>query len=369
MKVLITPDKFKGTLTARQVSKAIAKGWKKARRTDTLDFAPMCDGGDGFGELLGDLLGGKPQKVKTADAAGRPITSRWWWVEESKTAIVESALTIGIALLPTGKYHPFDLDTYGLGAVLKAARAKGASRLLIGIGGSATNDAGFGMARSLGWRFLNKTGEEIEDWHGLRHLSSVLRPKPFRLFKSVRVAVDVTNPLLGARGCSRIFGPQKGLKEEDMKPSNNALRQLAKVLENDFGYDHAKMPGAGAAGGLGFGLASFLGGKFESGFDLFAGEANLNQRIASADLVITGEGSLDKSSMMGKGVSGILEICSKHGKPCVGIAGRVLDRKRLEKHFLLLEGLTDSEATEKQAMTDPEPYLAMLGEKMARLVD
>jgi len=295
MKVLIVPDKFKGTLTARKVADAIAKGWARVRPEDELDLAPMSDGGDGFGDLTGSAVGAQVRKVKTVDAAGRPVTTNWWWSESDRTAIVESALTIGIALLPPGRFHPFDLDTYGLGAVLRAARDEGATRVTVGIGGSATNDGGFGMARSLGWCFLDGRGVEIEDWTRLSALKRIERPSPHRLFRSVRVAVDVKNPLMGSEGCSRIYGPQKGLKPGDMKKAEKALGRLAEVYESQLGGELSSKPGAGAAGGLGFGLAGFLGGRFESGFDLFANLSGLKERIRQAGLVITAEGSIDRS--------------------------------------------------------------------------
>src|SRR5262245_4647458 len=164
MKVLIVPDKFKGTLTASAASEAIARGWKRIRPKDQLELLPMSDGGDGFGEIISRLLAAKIQRVKTIDAAHRPLVAHGRWGPKSKLAIIESAKVIGLALLPAGKYHPFNLDTVGLGAVLRATQGKGAKRCMVGIGGSATNDAGFGMARSLGWQFLDRRGDEIGTW-------------------------------------------------------------------------------------------------------------------------------------------------------------------------------------------------------------
>ncbi|MDA7915840.1 glycerate kinase [Verrucomicrobia bacterium] len=360
MKVLIVPDKFKGTLSARKVASAIAEGWHEARPLDELDLAPMSDGGDGFGELLGEQLGGVIQVCETIDAAGREVSSNWWWIEGTQTAVVEAALTNGIALLPPHHFHPFDLDTYGLGAVLKSAKNKGAEQLLIGIGGSATNDAGFGLARALGWGFLDVQGDVIEKWIHLNQLNEV-RPsggEPF--FESVMVAVDVKNPLLGEQGCSRVFGPQKGLLDEEMVTAEAALDRLRKVIREQTGNDASMDEGAGAAGGLGYGLATFLNGKFESGFDLFATHTRLKQRIAQADLVITAEGSIDASSMMGKGVFEVATCADERGVPCIGIAGRIADRERVESKFKHLEGIVDSLATVEEAMAEPESWLKKL---------
>src|SRR6266850_5466908 len=263
MKVLIAPDKFKGTLTAHQAAEAIARGWRSARPQDELELLPMSDGGDGFGEIVSQLLGAAPQTVKTIDAAHRPIEAIWWWHEPTRTAIVESALVIGLAMLPHGKYHPFELDTFGMGALLRAASNRGARRCLAGIGGSATNDAGFGLARALGWQFFNAREGTITRWTQLHRLSSLRPPEVIALFEELTVAVDVQNPLLGPTGCSRVYGPQKGLSEFDF--AERCLGQLARVLEQELHVRHADEPGAGAAGGLGFGLGSFAGARLERG--------------------------------------------------------------------------------------------------------
>ena len=164
MNVLIAPDKFKGTLTARAAAEAMARGWRQARPADRVTLFPISDGGDGFGELVGASLGATTQTIATVDAAHQPCTANWWWEPKSRTAIIEAAQANGLARLPAGKHHPFDLDSFGLGAVIAAAHAKGARRCLIGIGGSATNDGGFGMARALGWTFFDGHGANIERW-------------------------------------------------------------------------------------------------------------------------------------------------------------------------------------------------------------
>src|SRR3989442_31077 len=159
--VLIIPDKFKGTLTATEAAQAIARGWRTARPRDALDLLPLSDGGDGFGEVISGLLEARVQTANTVDAAHRPRAAKWWWVTRSRTAIIESAEVIGLALLPPKRFHPFQLDTFGLGAVLAAASARGARRCLMGLGGSATNDGGFGLARALGWEFLDSNVNAI----------------------------------------------------------------------------------------------------------------------------------------------------------------------------------------------------------------
>src|SRR5690242_1517867 len=302
LKVLIVPDKFKGTLTAPAAAELMAKGWKDARGADQVELLPMSDGGDGFGEVLGRLRDAEMKTVDTLDAARRPIRAAWWWDSKTTTAIIESARVIGLALLPPNKFHPFDLDTFGLGAVMDAASSIGARHCLMGIGGSATNDGGFGVARARGWTFLDNRGQPIEQWRRLDLLQRISPPTSRGDLPELLVAVDVQNPLLGAKGASRIYGPQKGLRSEDIEHAENCLCRLAEVVGRDLGSNAAIEPGAGAAGGLGFGMRCFFGARLESGFDIFARCARLRERIRAAQLVITGEGAIDASTLMGKGV-------------------------------------------------------------------
>ena len=394
MKVLIVPDKFKGTLTAAAAAEAIACGWRKARPDDQLDLIPMSDGGDGFGEVVSSQLKARPQLVKSVDAAHRSCTATWWWEPKKKTAIVESAKVIGLAMLPPGKFHPFELDTFGLGAVLRAAQAKGAKRILIGIGGSATNDGGFGMARALGWEFLDDGGRPIEEWTGLHGLAEVCPPgvrtaestrisfgKAMRrvrgafvradlavrdpsAFGEVLVAVDVQNRLLGAHGATQVYGPQKGIRPGDFKLAERCLIRLASAMKRQFKYDFARVPGTGAAGGLGFGLLAFLGASLEPGFNLFAKLAHLEQRLRGVDLVITGEGEIDKSTLMGKGVGEVARRCATLKTPCLGLAGTVPTECRHGSRFVQIHALTDLTSF-TQAKTKPAQWLEKLAAEAA----
>lgn len=347
IRVLIAPDKFKGTLSASAAARAIARGWHRVRPGDPLDLLPASDGGDGFGEVLGELLGARPQTTKAVNAAHKPCTVRWWWDAKTESAIVESARVIGLAMLPPGEFHPFALDTYGLGSLLRAAAKRGAQRCIVGIGGSATNDGGFGMARALGWRFLDRAGQQLERWTELGTLVRIVPPRCRRLFKSLTVAVDVRNPLLGARGATRIYGPQKGIRPRDFPTAERCLRRLANVSSEFSGRDFARRPGAGAAGGLGFGLAMFLGARLAPGFELIARRGDLARRLARADLVLTGEGAMDRSTLMGKGVGQIAECCRKLGAPCIGLAGTVVRSQQLTRRFAQLHALTDLTSAEQ----------------------
>jgi len=365
LKVLIVPDKFKGTLTAQAAAAAIAKGWCAARPRDQLGLLPMSDGGDGFGEIIAGLLSGKVQSIQTVDAAHRLCRVKWWWAAKSRTAIIESAKVIGLAMLPPGRFHPFELDTWGLGKVIAAAVAKGAKRCLMGIGGSATNDGGFGLARALGWKFLDRDGELIEQWTRLTALTEIHPPQRKRWFAELTVAVDVQNPLLGTRGASRVYGPQKGLRPEDFGLAEKCLRQLALVAGKLPKRDFAHVPGAGAAGGLGFGLLAFLGAQPEAGFDLFVRSAGLTTRLRSADLIITGEGAIDQSTLMGKGVGEIAHRCRKLNVPCMALAGVVNDLALVKKRFtrtFFMAGIT----TLDKAKARPAFWLEKLATHAAR---
>ncbi len=363
-RVLIVPDKFKGTLTAHQVAASIARGWRKARPADSLDLLPMTDGGDGFGEILSALLGARTRTTATLDAAHRPLRATWWFQAAQKTAIIESAKVIGLAMLPPNKFHPFQLDTFGLGNLLTAAASVGARDCVIGIGGSATNDGGFGLAHALGWKFLDHSGDELDEWWRLAGLADVRKPAaPLRL-RTV-VAVDVRNPLLGPDGCSPVYGPQKGLRPQDFAFAEKCLGQLASRLIEQHGLDLANIPGAGAAGGLGFGLMAFAGAKVESGFDLFARFAQLEKRIRAANLVITGEGAIDRQTRMGKGVGQIARLCLQCGVPCLGLAGLVEKSVRESRFFSHLRALTDR-ATPQRARALAARLLEQLAEDAGR---
>lgn len=363
LKILITPDKFKGTLTAQQAAEAMARGWRSVRPNDSMDLLPMTDGGDGFGEILSGLLEATPQAIKTVDAAHRPLETAWSWHAATRTAVIESARIVGLAMLPRGKYHPFELDTFGLGNVLRAAAEFGARRCLVGIGGSATNDGGFGMARALGWHFFNTHEEDITRWTELHRLATIRPPENTHLFDELIVAVDVQNPLLGPTGCSRVYGPQKGLKEFDL--ADRCLGQLAAVFEKQCGPSHASTPGAGAAGGLGFGLLSFAGARLEAGIEIFERYAGLNERVRRAQLVLTGEGALDAQTLMGKGVGEIARLCHELNVPCLGLAGVVPEPEKAAEKFRATYAITPHLTETENALREPALWLERLAAKVA----
>jgi len=323
LRVLVVPDKFKGTLTAREAVAAMVTGWHAARPHDVLDELPMSDGGDGFGEVIGGLLSAERKLCATVDSAGRAREAEWWLHPRGRVAVIESAQVNGLALLGPGGYHPFQLDTFGLGGLLTTAEREGVERVYVGLGGSATNDGGFGLARALGCRFFDAAGSELGSWTQLDCLAR-LSPPPRRLsFAQLTIAVDVNNPLLGESGATRVYGPQKGLTPADIPKAEACLRRLAEIVSTSAGSSFGTEPGAGAAGGLGFGLRAFCDGTFESGAVVFASLSGLEQRILDADLVLTGEGTLDAQSFMGKGVGMVAAAAARAGKPCWCLAGAV----------------------------------------------
>jgi glycerate 2-kinase len=365
LNVLVIPDKFKGTLTAMAAAKAIARGWHRVRPGDKLRLLPMSDGGDGFGELMGEMMRARPRLGNALDAAHRPCKAHWWLDPESKTVLIDSSRVIGLAMLPPGRFHPFELDTFGLGMLLRRAAGREAKRCLVGIGGSATNDAGFGMARALGWTFCDGSGNRIERWTELGFLTHLRRPARKHPMKDITVAVDVDNPLLGPRGATRVYGPQKGLRPADFEQAEACLERLAQVVRRELGCDFARMKGAGAAGGLGFGFLAFLGARLVPGFELFATKAGIAKHLRSADLVITGEGALDQSTLMGKGAGQVAERCRRLGIPCIGLAGIVSSEVSTTKAFTSTHALSDL-TTIAKAKAKPAFWLERLATAAAR---
>jgi glycerate kinase len=259
-------------------------------------------------------------------------------------------------MLPVGRFHPFELDTFGLGMLLHHICVSGARQCLLGIGGSATNDGGFGLARALGWEFRDKSGSLIERWPDLVKLACISGPRRRTWPKSLVVAVDVQNPLLGPRGATRIYGPQKGLRARELPQAERCLHRLGKVVEQQFGGSLARVPGAGAAGGLGFGLVAFCGARLEAGFDLFAGKARLPHRSRKVDLVLTGEGKIDDSTFMGKGVGRLADLCRARNIPCFGFAGTLGKIAERKDGFAQVFGLTQLTGISK-AMAEPAFWL------------
>jgi glycerate 2-kinase len=331
VRILIAPDKFKGTLSAREVAEAIASGLRDVVPEAKIDIVPLADGGEGTAEVISNALSAEWAKCKAHDPLGRQIEAGYGWVGKQKLAVMEMSEAAGMRRLRPDELNPEVATTVGVGEMILDATKRGAKEIILGLGGSATNDAGFGMARAIGFRFLEQE-HEITRATDLIRLGRIEKPNDLELPKIV-AAVDVKNPLLGSNGATRIFGPQKGVSAERMKILEGALTRLADVVAKEFGFDHRNEAGAGAAGGLGFGLMSFCGAKIRSGFDVVAETVGLESKIKEVDLVITGEGSLDRQTLEGKTPAGVARLARKLGKRVFAFVGSASDDPESRKLF------------------------------------
>jgi glycerate 2-kinase len=330
VRILIAPDKFKGTLSAREVADAIAAGVRDVLPDAKIDIVPLADGGEGTAEVITNALGGSWMDCSAHDALGREIQARYGWIEGSKLAVMEMSEAAGMRRLKSNELNPEIASTFGVGEMILGATNRGASEIIIGLGGSATNDGGFGMARALGFRFLGE--KEIERTLDLATLQRIQKPEDLKLPKIV-AAVDVKNPSLGENGATRVFGPQKGVAPQKVDKFECALARLADVVAKNFGFDHRNEAGAGAAGGLGFGLLSFCGASIRPGFDVVAEAVGLETKIKDVDLVITGEGSLDRQTLEGKTPAGVANLAREFGKRVFAFVGRASDDPEPRKLF------------------------------------
>lgn len=317
MRFLIAPDKFKGSLSAFDVAEQIAAGVRDVVPRTEIQIAPIADGGEGTAEVICAARGGEWISCEAHDPFGRAIAARYAWIEERAAAVMEMSEAAGMRRVR--ERDPLRANTFGVGEMIVHATRRGSREIIVGLGGSATNDGGFGMARALGFRFFGEQRELTGGPEELLDLTRVVGPQ-MRL-PQVVAAVDVRNPLLGPRGATRVFGPQKGASPDQLELLERALANLADVVGHDLGCDFRDEPGAGAAGGLGFGLMSFCGAEICWGFDVVADAIGLQQQIAVADVVITGEGRLDSQTLEGKGPAGVAELARASNKPAYAIVG------------------------------------------------
>ncbi len=333
MRILIANDKFKGSLPAEKAGNHIKNSLETAFPQASFDLCPIADGGEGTAQAMTTALAGEWTFGVTQDAQGRPIKAPFGWVPETATAVMEMSAASGLAIVQDLELNPLTASTLGTGILIQSALAKGARRILIGIGGSATNDGGLGVALALGYTFKKAGQSFTPTLETLLEADRLEKPSTLPAFELI-VACDVDNPLLGPRGATRVYGPQKGVR--DFVWFEQRLEHLADLARRDLGVDPRDVPGAGAAGGLGFGLMAFLSGHLVSGFDMVATQVGLEARVAAADLVITGEGRLDEQSLQGKGPVGVARLARRLGKKIVGVAGSVDDSAALRAQFDLL---------------------------------
>jgi glycerate kinase len=366
MRILIAPDKFKGSLSAREVAENIAAGLRDALPNAKIDLVPMADGGEGTAEVIFDARRGSWLQCKAHDPLGRRIDARYAWIEDRKLAVMEMSEAAGMRRLSESERDPVRATTFGVGEMILDAASRGPNEIIIGLGGSATNDGGFGMARALAFRFDCEHEQDHEQKVTcLLRLTKIAKPKDLTLPKII-AAVDVRNPLLGKNGATRVFGPQKGASEDKIDILERALATLADVVSKQFGADYRDAPGAGAAGGLGFGLMSFCEAKIRPGFDVVAEAVRLESKIKDADLVITGEGSLDRQTLEGKTPAGVAQLARELGKHVFAIVGRATKDQHARELFDGVHEVAGQGTSEKEQMQHAAELLRQKAQELAK---
>lgn len=379
MNIVIAIDSLKGSLTSLEAGKAIETGIKKVYSEAVTKVLPLADGGEGTVEALTLGMGGKLQSIEVTGPLGDKILAQYGILSDGKTAIVEMAAAAGITLVSDNKRNPLYTTTYGVGEILLDAMHKGCRHFIIGIGGSATNDGGVGMLQVLGYDMLDADGKPVPfGAAGLKVLCRIddSRVTPELKECSFRIACDVTNPLCGEKGCSAIYGPQKGASPEDIALMDKWMGDYARISKEKYSHADANAPGAGAAGGMGFAFLTFTNATLESGIEIVLAETKLEDHISKADLVITGEGRLDGQTVMGKAPVGVARIAKKYNKPVIAFAGCVTpeatacNEHGIDAFFPILRGVVSlSEAMEpknaRQNMIDTvEQAMRLLKIKM-----
>ncbi|KJS83020.1 MAG: glycerate kinase [Peptococcaceae bacterium BICA1-8] len=346
-KIIIAPDSFKGSMSAKEVADAIERGIKGVLSDVEIVKIPMADGGEGTVETLVDATMGKIVTINVLDPLGNDAEAYFGILGDGRTAVIEMALASGLTMVPSSKRNPLITTTYGTGQLIKAALDHGCQEFIIGIGGSATNDGGVGMAQALGVSFLDQEGQEIGFGGGSLSAIKEIKIKELdpRLNKCIfKVACDVDNPLCGLKGASHIFGPQKGADSYMIKILDENLAHLAEIIKRDIGVDVKNEPGAGAAGGLGAGLMAFCNASLQRGIELVIEATKLEEKVIGADLVITGEGQIDFQTVHGKTPYGVAQIAKKYKIPVVALVGtigtgvEVLYMEGINAIFSIVEG-------------------------------
>lgn len=323
---LCAPDSFKESLTAMEAARAMAQGIENADHDAEVRCLPMADGGEGTARALVDATGGSMRAMPVHDPLGRPVEGHFGLLADGTTAVVETAEASGLALLEAKERNPLIASSYGTGELMLAAVRSGAKRIIVGLGGSATNDAGAGLLQALGVRLLDKNGNDLA--HGgaaLANLTTIDISTMDPALKNVAItaACDVTNPLTGPTGASAVFGPQKGASKDDVATLDAALAHFAQVIDSQLGVAVNDVPGAGAAGGIGAALKGFLNAEFRPGIAIVIEQSGLDAAAQWADVVFTGEGSIDFQTKFGKTPAGVAETAKRHGKPVIAVAGHI----------------------------------------------
>jgi len=326
LNILICPDSFKGSLTSKEVCEAIERGFLRSGEHFRIEKIPLADGGEGTVEALFLGGGGTLHKALVHGPLGGPVSATFLVLEDGETAVVEMAECAGLPLIPPDKRNPLRTDTYGVGELMLRACELGVQKIIVGVGGSATNDAGTGALKALGIRFLDRHNRELAPGGGsLMHLHRIDTSglSPLVEEKEIMVATDVRNPLCGNEGAARVYAPQKGAGPREVGILEEGLCRFAVVIEKTTGITITGLPGGGAAGGIAAGFHALLGARIISGIEFVMHALRLEEKIVRADLVVSGEGKVDTQTLSGKVVSGVLSLCAQHKKQVILLAGTV----------------------------------------------
>jgi glycerate 2-kinase len=365
VRILVAPDKFKGTLTSEEAARAISRGLRRVWPHARITRLALTDGGEGFVETMVRLTGGKLRARMTIDAAGRDRRACWGVLGDGRTAVIGLTEASGIAHLPAKLRRAERTSNLGTGHLIAAALQAGYRRIVVGLGGSATTEGGISLAAAIGYRFLDRDGCSISlDGAGLSRLDRIEPPakKPRATFV---VATDVGNPLFGAKGAAYQFALQKGADAAMVRRLDAGLRRLARIVKRDLGLDLAARPGAGSAGGCGYGLMTFFGAKREEGFQLIRQAAGLDALIRAHDLVITGEGSFDRTSLLGKAPAQLARLARRLKRPVWALCGRAELTAR-QSPFDRLEALPEDKRLARLIPAQHAKRLEALAERVAR---
>lgn len=373
MNILIAPDSFKNALSALEVGSSLAKGLKRALPDVEIRVVPMADGGEGTVESLTDATGGRLVMVRVHDPLMREVESSFGITGDGETAVIEMAAASGIQLIRPEERDPLDTTTYGTGELIRAALDAGCRTILLGIGGSATNDCGTGMARALGVRFMGPDGEPVKQGGGaLGEVKEIdVRGLDPRIRKTrIQVACDVTNPLTGPDGASLVYSPQKGADRVMAEKLDRNLALLAERIREQLGKEVENLPGAGAAGGLGAGLIAFLDAELVEGVPAIAERIGLEESVKWADLVITGEGRMDFQTRFGKTPYGVARIAKRHKKPVIAVAGTLGEgvETLYNEGFDAILPILDAPMTLEEATGKTALLLEATGERIGRML-
>ena len=362
MKILISIDSLKGSLSSIEAGNAIKKGILKVKEDAQVKILPLADGGEGTVDALVQGMNGKKETIEVTGPIAKKVDATYGLLKNTSTAIIEIAQASGLTLVPTELRNPLYTTTYGVGEIIKEAINKGYRNFIVGIGGSATNDAGIGMLQALGFEFYDKNNKLVglggKVLNEIRHIKIENRLKELDECK-FKIACDVNNPLFGKNGAAYIYGSQKGATSEIIEELDNGLRNFSKVVKNYLSKDVANVEGAGAAGGLGFAFLAFLDSKLESGIKIILEDIKLEEALKDADFVITGEGRLDNQTAMGKAPIGVAKLAKKYGVKVIGLAGATTEdavkcnEEGIDAYFSIVNrAMTIEEAMDKATASE-----------------